>query len=160
MCLFTLPDTVGQECNNSILGTAQDCSRTGNGTVNDVDSLNDVLHSDVDLSDYETQARVMCKMKACDTESNQAFEVKHFLNKLDNDISRMLESSSTNRDSINEVISVLTNKSVLPLQKPWHKMDGADCGVRWWVVLLAAVLLVMFVLFIYLLYVKYFHAGR
>lgn len=102
----------------------------------DSDIPSDAVCSDVDVSDPETHHSVRT-VSICDHLSKQGRETSRFLRKMDKDLFKLRQSTVTERESLDEVISVLTNKSFYPLENR-RKVNGADCGIRWWVLLLAA----------------------
>ncbi|KAK7116083.1 lysM and putative peptidoglycan-binding domain-containing protein 3-like [Littorina saxatilis] len=118
-------------------------------------AYSDAICSDVDFSDPETQMRVMRTVSIRDNFSKQGREANRFLKKMDKDLSKLRQTTTTERQSLDQVISMLTNKSIYPLQSR-RRLDGADCGIRWWMVLLVAVFLVVAVLVIYYGYVHGF----
>lgn len=67
-----------------------------------------------------------------ETES-QSKEAERFLDEMDKDVTAYIQARSqkSSRNSLDEVISVLTNKttdSLLPVSKA---KNGADCGITW-----------------------------
>lgn len=73
----------------------------------------------------------------------QSREASDFLKKMDNDIKNIVQSSRSRMDSLEEVTESLTSKRIQPFQKDgkWLKMNGTDCGMQWW-----SVVVVMFVI--------------
>lgn len=121
----------------------------------DSDIPSDAVCSDVDFSDPETQLRVMRTVSIRDNFSKQGREANRFLKKMDKDLSKLRQSTVTKQESLDEVISMLTNKSIYPLQSK-KSVNGADCGIRWWVIVLAAVSVAILLPTIYLVYITYF----
>lgn len=129
--------------------------RNGAAIPSDSDIPSDAVCSDVDFSDPETQLRVMRTVSIRDNFSKQGREANRFLRKMDKDLSKLRQSTITEQESLDEVISMLTNKSIYPLQGK-RSVNGADCGIRWWVIVLAAVSVAILVPTIYFLYITYF----
>ncbi|KAH9503270.1 hypothetical protein Btru_068628 [Bulinus truncatus] len=108
-----------------------------------------------DLSDPETQIKILRTLSIKDNFSAQDKEAEKFLQKMDEDLKRFKQTSRRPKESLTEVISVLTNKSIHPLQtsKPVKKFSGADCGITWWKTLIAFIALTtLFPLMIYIFY--------
>ncbi|KAL8602237.1 hypothetical protein ACOMHN_022750 [Nucella lapillus] len=116
------------------------------------DIPSDAVCSDVDASDPEMHG--VQTVSIYGNFSKQGQEANRFLKKMDKDLSKLRQSTATERESLNEVISVLTNKTFYPLDNR-RKLNGADWGIRWWVILLAAVGLAIVVLVVYFVYVKF-----
>ena len=128
--------------------------RNGATLPSDSDIPSDAACSDVDFSDPETQMRVMRTVSIRDNFSKQGREAERFLKKMDKDLSKLRQTTVTEQESLDEVISVLTNKSIHPLQSR-PKVNGADCGIRWCWVVLCAVCVAVLVPVIYFVYVAY-----
>ncbi|XP_041369913.1 lysM and putative peptidoglycan-binding domain-containing protein 3-like [Gigantopelta aegis] len=107
-----------------------------------------------DLSDPETQHKVIHTISIQDNLRTQSKEAEDFLRNMDKDLSKIIQPSRRERDSLSEVISVLTNKSIHPLQsqKPKH-LNGADYGIRWWTVVGVMVLVALFIPGVYFIYI-------
>ena len=129
--------------------------RNGAALPSDSDIPSDAVCSDVDFSDPDTQLRVMHTVSIRDNFTRQGREADRFLRKMDRDLSKLRQSTVTERESLDQVISMLTNKSILPLQSK-RGVNGADCGIRWWVIVLIAVSVAVLVPTIYFVYVTYF----
>jgi len=107
------------------------------------------LHYDseptTDLSDPENQKDVIRKISINRTSRGQSREAQNFLRKMDQDLSNIVKSSRTDRASLDEVISVLTNKSVSPMfprEKP-KSFYEVQCHGKWkYYIVLAIVLCV------------------
>ena len=114
-----------------------------------------------DMSDPETQKLFIRQLSIGQTSRSQSKEAKQFLKNMDKDLSKLTSSTRTDRDSLDEVISVLTNKSVYPLippRKDHLHIDGSNCGISWKTVVVLAVLIgVVVPLLFYLTYQVYSH---
>ena len=112
-----------------------------------------------DMSDPETQKLLIRTLSIGKTTRSQNKEAEEFLASMDKDLSRIQSSTRTDRESLDEVISVLTNKSVYPLIPPRKShLDGTDCGISWKSIIMVAVLVGLVIpLLGYLGYLAYHH---
>lgn len=125
----------------------------------------DVYHDNTDtesghdMSDPETQKLLIRKLSISQTSRSQTKEAREFLESMDQDLSKLRSSTRTDRDSLDEVISVLANKSVYPLVQPRKtQFYGTDCGISWkLIIVLAVVIGVVIPLLGYLVYLAYVH---
>ncbi|KAL3867149.1 hypothetical protein ACJMK2_044372 [Sinanodonta woodiana] len=108
-----------------------------------------------DLSDPEKQRLLIRTLSVSKAVQGQGKEIREFLKNKDNDLAKIQNSKRSDRHSLDEVISVLTNKSnqPLPIKK---KIDGADCGIRWWSISLVALLVFVIVAILLVLYYTFF----
>lgn len=118
------------------------------------------LHTDstADFSDPETQRKVICHLSIRDHMSQQGRETQKFLDSMDKDLERIRNSTRSNRSSLNEVVEVLTHKNFQPLQRKPTYLNGADCGISWWGLLLVFAVALVLGVVVLLLYV-YYHRG-
>ncbi|XP_076465664.1 lysM and putative peptidoglycan-binding domain-containing protein 3-like [Babylonia areolata] len=128
--------------------------RNGATLPSDSDVPSDAICSDVDISDPETHRSLLRTVSIGGNFSKQGRKANRFLKKMDKDLSKFRQSTVTERESLDEVISVLTNKSFYPLQSR-QKLNGADCGIRWWMLVLAAVAFTVLVFIVYYVYVNF-----
>lgn len=121
--------------------------------------LIDTVDSDCNLSDPDTQRRVIQTLSIRDMMQSQTKEAEEFLRNMDRDLEILRESTRTNRHSLDEVISVLTNKSIQPLNKGSSRLlcagEGADCGLRYKNIVLVVLSIAVIVPLLLLLYFKY-----
>lgn len=82
-----------------------------------------------DLSDPETQ-RTVIRNISIQTMKSQTKEAKQFLRDMDKDLSKILQNSRPERHSLDEVISVLTHKSVNPIITR-DVPKQLDCSLKW-----------------------------
>ncbi|KAL5005034.1 hypothetical protein ScPMuIL_018490 [Solemya velum] len=115
----------------------------GDGATNDRLYLDSACDSPCDFSDHETQQRVIRTLSINDVFHGQSKEAKTFLENMDKDLSEIRSSATFNRNSLDEVISVLTNKSIQPIKKKSYFLSGADCGIRWTVLVVIALIIVL-----------------
>lgn len=115
-----------------------------------------------DMSDPETQKLFIRQLSIGQTSRSQSKEAKQFLKNMDKDLCNLTRSTRTDRDSLDEVISVLTNKSVYPLVSPKKShlhVDGTNCGISWKTVIVLAVVIGLLVpVLFYLTYKAYYDA--
>lgn len=64
--------------------------------------------------------------------SSQGKEAIDFLKKMDSDIKGILKGTKNSKDTLEEVTASLTTKRIQPLKGPNRILGGADCGIRWW----------------------------
>ncbi|ESP00503.1 hypothetical protein LOTGIDRAFT_230734 [Lottia gigantea] len=115
-------------------------SYNGDENYNDKEPLLSMEESDSahDFSDPDMQMKIIRTLSIKDNFSSQGKEAEEFLKSMDKDLEKVRNSSRGERGSLNEVISVLGNKTIFPLhakRQPEH-LNGADCGIRWWSILL------------------------
>jgi hypothetical protein len=110
--------------------------RNGATMTSDAEAASDVC-TDVDFSDPDTQLRVMRTVSIRDNFSKQGREAERFLSKMDKDLQKFRDTTMSRHESLEEVVSLLSNRSIYPLQNR-RKTDGADCGIRWWVIVAMA----------------------
>ena len=112
-----------------------------------------------DLSDPETQLKVMRTLSIREHMSSQGREAEKFLRKMDSDLAKLKQDSRKERESLSEVISVLTNKSFHPLEstRPGvNKHNGADCGISWWSIMVYSLIVGILVPILFLVYFFFF----
>lgn len=94
-----------------------------------------------DLSDPETQRQVIREISINKATRSQSKEAVKFLRDMDKDLSHILKTARTERNSLDEVISVLTHKSVNPLvMSPKRKSTYLECVLEWRTTLVILVL--------------------
>ncbi|XP_033111776.1 lysM and putative peptidoglycan-binding domain-containing protein 3-like [Anneissia japonica] len=61
-------------------------------------------------------------------------EAKQFLRNMDRDLKRIQTATSSKKESLDEVLSMLTEKRIHPFQPNNRQTfcDGATCGLKWW----------------------------
>ncbi|WAR00903.1 LYSM4-like protein [Mya arenaria] len=129
-----------------------------NGSLPDDSSTPTDSEAQTDLSDPENQRDFVKRISINRTSRGQSREAQNFLRKMDQDISNIVKSARTERGSLDEVISVLTNKSVSPMilpDKP-KSLFEIQCGERWkyYIVLLIVTVIAIPVVFGLSLYYK------
>ena len=75
-----------------------------------------------------------------------------FLKKMDSDIQSIIESTNSQKDTLEEVRDTLTCKRIHPLFQRKSFLDGADCGMRWWSAVILMLVLGFLIPLLYLLY--------
>ncbi|XP_045215419.2 lysM and putative peptidoglycan-binding domain-containing protein 3-like [Mercenaria mercenaria] len=89
-------------------------------------------HTTTDLSDPDTQKQVIREISINKATRSQSKEAVKFLKDMDKDLSHILKTTRTDRNSLDEVISVLTHKSVTPLMMPQRKKSKyLECVIEW-----------------------------
>ncbi|RUS87034.1 hypothetical protein EGW08_005187 [Elysia chlorotica] len=115
--------------------------------------------SHADFSDPETQLKVMRTLSIREHMSSQGREAEKFLRKMDSDLAKLKQGSRKERESLSEVISILTNKSFHPLEssRPGvNKHNGADCGISWWSIMVYSLIVGIIVPILFLIYFFFF----
>ncbi|XP_070542330.1 lysM and putative peptidoglycan-binding domain-containing protein 3-like [Ptychodera flava] len=59
-------------------------------------------------------------------------EAREFLQNMDKDLEKIRKSTRTEKSSLTEVTSILSARYIQPLSPPKPKLDGANCGFKWW----------------------------
>ena len=108
----------------------------------------DSLH---DLSDPETQRQVIRTISINDTFRSQSREAKEFLKNMDKDLSK-IRNSRQERQSLDEVVSLLTSRTIQPFPKKPAAVNWVDCGVRWWTIVVVIIIVAILVPLIFLVY--------
>lgn len=111
-----------------------------------------------DLSDPELQRSVIRNISIRNSRS-QSREAKQFLRDMDKDLSKIMKDSSRpDRNSLDEVISVLTHKSVNPLLTREVPKQVEYCSLKWKtaiVILLCVAVVVPVAYIVYYVYVSH-----
>ena len=97
-----------------------------------------------DLSDPETQKQVIRKISIKSAARSDNSEAQAFLENMDRDLSKIMNSKRTDRQSLDEVISVLTNKSVHPLVQK-RPNTWTDFSIRYKTAVVIFVVVAIFV---------------
>ncbi|KAI8789610.1 lysM and putative peptidoglycan-binding domain-containing protein 3 [Biomphalaria glabrata] len=115
-----------------------------------------------DFSDPDTQIHILRTLSIRDNFAAHDKEAQKFLQKMDEDLKKFKQNSRQHKESLTEVISVLTNKSIHPLASslPSKRHNGADCGISWWSVLIALIVIAILVPLLALIYYFYFHESK
>ncbi|KAL4227791.1 peptidoglycan-binding [Mactra antiquata] len=109
-----------------------------------------------DLSDPETQKHIIRKISINKETRSQSKEAQRFLRNMDKDLSHILKTTRTERNSLDEVISVLTQTSVSPLVTPVRERSKyLDCAIEWRTTLIIVVLVAVVAPIVFLLYFLY-----
>ena len=110
--------------------------------------------STTDLSDPDTQKQVIRKISIKKATRANNSEARTFLENMDRDLSNIMNSKRADRQSLDEVISILTNKSVHPLvqrkQNTW-----TDFSVRYKTAIVIFVVVTVLVPFAFMFWLKY-----
>ncbi|XP_046373576.1 lysM and putative peptidoglycan-binding domain-containing protein 3-like [Haliotis rufescens] len=94
-----------------------------------------------DLSDPDTQMKIIRTLSIRDNINSQSREAENFLKSMDKDLSKMKKSRG-DRNSLDEVISVLTNKTFYPLERRKSQAyNGADCGMSYRTIIATVIVL-------------------
>lgn len=110
-----------------------------------------------DFSDPDTQMKVLRTLSIRENFSSQEKDAEKFLRRMDDDLKKFKQSPRLERESLSEVISVLTNKSISPLQtsRPSSIPGGATCGISWLSIVIVSLLVAIIVPVVLFLYIKY-----
>lgn len=138
---------------NSSLSNGAACMDSGDDQSMRYDSETDLT---TDLSDPETQKHIIRNISINKATRSQSHEAQRFLKNMDKDLSQILKTTRTERNSLDEVISVLTQKSVSPLFSPVsQKSKYLDCVLEWRTILVILVLVAIVAPLVYLVYFLY-----
>jgi len=80
---------------------------------------------------------------------------QQFLANMDADIKRIVSSTNSRKDSLDEVASTLTRQQIKPMSK--SSVVGADCGISWWSVVVMVFCIGLLVPCLFFLYYEYLH---
>lgn len=110
---------------------------------------NDSLH---DLSDPETQRQVIRTISINDNFRSQSKEAKEFLKNMDKDLSK-IRNSRRERNSLDEVVSLLTSRRIQPFPKKQTSINWMDCNISWQtIIVMVIVVAILAPLIIFLVY--------
>lgn len=109
-----------------------------------------------DMSDPETQNLIIRTLSISDTLNSQSREAQQFLDNMDKDLSKIRQGShdQANRRSLDEVVSVLTNRTIRPFPQR-NKADGANWGMSWKTLIFCLVAFAVICPVIFYLFVTY-----
>lgn len=69
-------------------------------------------------------------------------DAKRFLDNMKRDLAQIREKTSTYKESLDEAAATLTDLRFRPLEQP-DKCEGADWGISWWKMMVAAAILLI-----------------
>lgn len=88
--------------------------------------------------------------------SDQGKQAASFLHRMDKDLKSIINSTKHQKDSLEEVVQTMTCKSIYPLQHQSSWLNGYDCGMRWWSVLLGFIVIGFVTPTLYFVYFKFY----
>lgn len=110
---------------------------------------NDSLH---DLSDPETQRQVIRTISINDHFRSQSKEAKEFLKNMDKDLFK-IRNSRRERNSLDEVVSLLTSQRIQPFPKKQTSINWMDCNISWQTIIVVVIIVAILApLIIFLVY--------
>ncbi|GAB1606560.1 lysM and putative peptidoglycan-binding domain-containing protein 3-like [Argonauta hians] len=121
-------------------------------------ALSGVDEERCDFHDPDMQRRIFQSLSIKDMIHSQTKEAEEFLRSMDKDLEVLRNSTKNSRQSLDEVISVLTSKSIQPLQKSsnmWN-FSGDDCGLRFRTILAAVIIIGIVIPLVIIICFKYF----
>jgi len=71
------------------------------------------------------------------SESCQGEKANKFLEKMDQDLQKILNSTKCKLDTLEEVKTSLTCRRIYPLGNGKKTVNGVDCGAKWWSLVIA-----------------------
>lgn len=92
--------------------------------------------------------------------SNQGQEAENFLHKMDKDLQSIVASTKSRKKTLEEVTESLTCRRIYPLQRQKSWLSGADCGMRWWSIMIIMLMIGLLMPTVYFLYFKYVKPDR
>ena len=116
--------------------------------VDETDTENTETDSEsiCNMSDPETQRLMIKKSLSIKSQTGrQSREARRFLRNMDKDLVKICKSAKSNHASLDEVVSLLTNRSIQPIPRPKRKFFGHDCGVTWCSVVILMVVLAILI---------------
>ena len=112
---------------------------------------------DMDGSDSERQDLLVRKIGLRGPVGNPKFNHCDFLEQMDKDINKIVSSTRTRLDSLEKVVEKMTCKSILPLERrrTSNVWSGADCGIRWWSIVIVMFLIGLVTPLLYFVYYEF-----
>lgn len=92
---------------------------------------------EINPSDEENESLLVKSVSVMGPASNQGKEAEKFLQKMDQDIHNILNSTKNRLDTLDEVKSSLTCRRFYPLHDKKNIINGIDCGAKWWSLVVA-----------------------
>ena len=89
-----------------------------------------------------------------DSLSDQGKQAASFLQRMDKDLKSIVNSTKSQKDSLEEVVQTMTCKRIYPLQRQSSWLNGYDCGMRWWSVLLGFIVFGFVTPLLYFVYIE------
>ena len=89
-----------------------------------------------------------------DALSSQGKDAAKFLQRMDKDIHKIIESTKSRMDTLEEVTKSLTCRRIYPLQQRRSLFSGVDCGIRWWSLLIIVGVVAVIMPTLYVVYSK------
>lgn len=86
--------------------------------------------------------------------SDQGKQAASFLQRMDKDLKSIVNSTKSQKDSLEDVVQTMTCKRIYPLQQQSSWLNGYDCGMRWWSVLLAFIVFGFVAPLLYFIYLE------
>ena len=86
--------------------------------------------------------------------SDQGRQAASFLQRMDKDLKSIVNSTKSQKDSLEEVVQTMTCKRIYPLQRQSSWLNGYDCGMRWWSVLLGFIVFGFITPLLYFVYIE------
>ncbi|XP_029634145.1 lysM and putative peptidoglycan-binding domain-containing protein 3 [Octopus sinensis] len=149
--LITDSNTLDSTTHNAPTGLVDCSDEMTPGASNSVDN------ESCNLSDPDMQRKIIQSLSIKDMIHPQTKSAEEFLRSMDRDLEVIRNSTKTSCQSLNEVISVLTNKSIQPLQKPNNVWSCSEegCGLRYKTIVAAVVFIGIVVPIFIIIYFKY-----
>lgn len=128
------------------------------------------IDNSIDISDVNYDEEEMVGSNDCNNEqeeievrtlsirntlSSQGKEATEFLHNMDSDIKNIVASTKNRLDSLEEVANVLTCRRIFPLRQKKQQSWGADCGIRWWNIVLIVFVIGLVTPLLYFVYYEY-----
>ena len=99
------------------------------------DNIGSETDYDLTSESEETKNRLVVRtlsIRDSFRKNSQSKEAQDFLCRMDADINRIVASTVSRKENLRDVTSTLTCKRIQPLRADKSVMWGADCGIRWW----------------------------
>lgn len=122
--------------------------------ANSVDSSHSLEPSEIEESSSENELFVRTLSIRDSVMSDQGKQAVSFLHRMDKDLKTIVRSTKLRKESLDEVVQTMTCKRIHPLQRQSSWLNGYDCGMRWWSVLLTFIVVAFVGPMLYLVFYK------
>ena len=102
----------------------------------------------------ETSSLLVRTLSIRDTCNRQSTEAREFLQRMDGDLEKIRFSTNSYKSSLDEVSATLTCKRIHPLRDGAF-CNEADCGIRWWNLVIWMIIVVLLIPSLYFLYFEF-----
>ncbi len=155
-----LSELIEQEQQNSSAKSNSAKTQLNGGATGGFDEVSyDPNESPLGGSDEENEKLLVRTLSIRRSMSDQGAQAANFLQRMDRDLKSIVNSTKCQKDSLEEVVATMTCKRIYPLQQQSTWLGGADCGMRWWSVLLAFIIIGFIAPLLYFVYIEINNPG-